>query len=536
MAGSGPDIGSYSPLTGFVFIFNLIVGAGALTIPRAFAQVGLVYGSVALATLAVTSYVTATFMVEAIAGVNALRRRERHVRATAAGSAADNTGDSDVEDQDDDDDRMQTEFMPLMADDKLEKRLRVKSPDVLFKFDLSKKMELAQMAETLFSRNGNIAFYACVIVYLFGDLAIYAVAVPKSMREIVCPRPSPTASRWRCSEHLDSSQLYKLFVVAFGLLLSPFAFGHVSKTRTLQFVTTVVRHVSFGLMILLALVGIARGEGRSFDDVLSYERPENISTFFGVCIYSFMCHHSIPGFIAPITNKARVGFVLASAFAAVLCVYVVLSYSATFRFQPDEIDDVYTLNFKSYPIRAVAYFLSLFPVCTLSANFPVITITLRENLRTLAQSVSGSGDEHDEAAAAASHGDSGESESEAGGVLAFVARHMYALIAVVPPLMVAFCTEDVSMLVGFTGAYAGLGIQWVVPTCLVFCLRRRLEAERTRSLAQTDDGAVKSGALVPKNASTQNPFGSPFAHVGWLYLILVCAVASTVVITRSHFK
>lgn len=181
------------------------------------------------------------------------------------------------------------------------------------------------MAETLFSRNGNVAFYACVIVYLYGDLAIYAVgaswqtereseyvglrmqlntpsrsspcdslsitAVPKSMREIVCPRPSPTALLWRCSERLDSSQLYKLFVVAFGLLLAPFAFGHVSKTRTLQFITTVVRHVSFGLMILLAVVGIARGEGRSVDDVVSYEHPENIATFFGVCIYSFMCHH-----------------------------------------------------------------------------------------------------------------------------------------------------------------------------------------------------------------------------------------------------
>lgn len=111
------------------------------------------------------------------------------------------------------------------------------------------------------------------------------------MREIVCPRPSAGVSVWQCSEHLDSSQLYKLFVVVFGLLLGPFAFGHVSKTRALQFVTTVVRHVSFGLMILLALVGIARGQGRTVEDVLSYERPENITTFFGVCIYSFMCHH-----------------------------------------------------------------------------------------------------------------------------------------------------------------------------------------------------------------------------------------------------
>jgi hypothetical protein len=87
-----------------------------------------------------------------------------------------------------------------------------------------------------------------------------------------------------------------------------------------------------------------------------------------------------------------------------------------------------------------------------SANFPVITITLRENLRTLAHSLAGSSDEdplhsheHD--------------EEQSGGILAFVVRHMYALIAIVPPLVVAFFTEDVSMLVGFTGAYAGLGIQ-----------------------------------------------------------------------------
>lgn len=83
-----------------------------------------------------------------------------------------------------------------------------------------------------------------------------------------------------------------------------------------------------------------------------------------------MCVYSIPGFIAPITNKSKVGFVMACAFVvrynvasirlwmnnggcaltdpicwyrvpklqAVLCVYFVLSYSATFRFQPDEID------------------------------------------------------------------------------------------------------------------------------------------------------------------------------------------------------
>jgi hypothetical protein len=111
------------------------------------------------------------------------------------------------------------------------------------------------------------------------------------MREILCPRPAPDVAQWQCTERLNSSDLYRLLVVIFGLLLGPFAFGQVQKTRTLQLVTTVIRHASFGLMIVLAIVGIARGKGRSMSEVLAYEKPANIATFFGVCIYSFMCHH-----------------------------------------------------------------------------------------------------------------------------------------------------------------------------------------------------------------------------------------------------
>jgi hypothetical protein len=36
-------------------------------------------------------------------------------------------------------------------------------------------MELAQMATLLYGRKELVAFYLCVIVYLYGDLAIYAV-------------------------------------------------------------------------------------------------------------------------------------------------------------------------------------------------------------------------------------------------------------------------------------------------------------------------------------------------------------------------
>eukprot|EP00644_Phytophthora_capsici_P006042 jgi/Phyca11/539156/estExt2_Genewise1Plus.C_PHYCAscaffold_21068 len=504
MAGGGPSIGSYSPLTGFVFIFNLIVGAGALTIPHAFANVGLIYGAIALSILASVSYVTATFMIEAIAGVNALKRRARELGLDATNGDEKRPLD-ELSDSDDGD--AHTEFVPLMVanekQDVLERKLRAKTSELRFHFDLSKKMELAEMAELLFNSRGIVAFYACITVYLYGDLAIYAVAVPKSLREIICPRPSADAIVWECSDKFNSSDLYRLFVVLFGLLLGPFTFGHVHKTRTLQLVSTVIRHASFGLMIVLAIIGIARGHGRSVTDVVSYEKPANIATFFGVCIYSFMCHHSVPGLVAPITDKSKVGMVLASAFMAVLSVYFVLCASATFRFKPEDVEDVYTLNFKDYPVQAFGYFLSLFPVFTLSASFPLICITLRENIRHLASRVSDPMPPSDAA-------------TPSRGLFGFLETNMYALVALLPPLVVAFFTEDVSMLVGFTGAYAGLGIQWIVPTFLVFCLRRRL--------------AVEWKQMHPM----ENRFASPFAHQVWLYMVLAFSLVSVVLITITH--
>ncbi|KAJ8561671.1 hypothetical protein ON010_g8012 [Phytophthora cinnamomi] len=331
-------------------------------------------------------------MIEAIAGVNALKRRARELGLHAS-NGDEKRPVEEFSDSDDDDDDAHTEFVPLMVanekQDALEKKLRAKTHEARFHFDLSKKvraerererervgcekdlaadssdlqMELAEMAELLFSHRGIVAFYACITVYLYGDLAIYAVAVPKSLREIICPRPSADAVVWECSDKFNSSDLYRLFVVLFGLLLGPFTFGHVHKTRTLQLVSTVIRHASFGLMIVLAIIGIARGHGRSVADVVSYEKPANVATFFGVCIYSFMCHHryaaltanhtrelkianrpalrvcgSVPGLVAPITDKSKVGVVLASAFMAVLSVYFVLCASATFRFLPEDVE------------------------------------------------------------------------------------------------------------------------------------------------------------------------------------------------------
>ena len=73
MAGGANDDGSmYSSSMATVFIFNLIVGAGALTIPHAFARVGVYLGTACLIWLGYLSYVSATFVAESMACANAM--------------------------------------------------------------------------------------------------------------------------------------------------------------------------------------------------------------------------------------------------------------------------------------------------------------------------------------------------------------------------------------------------------------------------------------------------------------------------------
>lgn len=336
----------YSASKGFVFIFNLIVGAGALNIPQAFNRAGLILGVIVLSILAFTSYVTATFMVELMAGVNTLilKRKSKEILVSPSGASSELTEKS-------------MESVGLLELDQVS--------TVQSEFRIAQKIEMAQMAEELLSTGGLIMFYLCVIIYLYGDLAIYATAVPKSLREITCPSSANKTQPWDCRGGFNSTQVYRMYVIVFAACLGPFVFGNLQKTQLMQILTTAMRHVSFLLMILISIGGIVHGSGRKFSQVVEYENPAAIPTLFGVCIYSFMCHHSLPGLITPIHNKDKVGRVLLSSVAVVLGVYLMLCTTASFRFKPSEIQDVYTLNFKSFDVRLIAMFLGLFPVFTL---------------------------------------------------------------------------------------------------------------------------------------------------------------------------
>ena len=201
------------------------------------------------------------------------------------------------------------------------------------------------------------------------------------------------------------------------------------------------------MMIVIALIEIFQGNKTTPKSFNFKELPD----LFGVCIYSFMCQHSLPGMITPMKSKKYVYPMLAADYGLIFIFYSVMCYTAVFRFG-GELQDIYTLNFldNSRVWRPLAYYLALFPVFTLSTNFPIISVTLRENLKVLGKMFTRGKEYH-----------------------FIVDRIVFPLLAVVPPVAIAFATTNVEALVSWTGSLPGVGVQYVIPVALVYCARRK---------------------------------------------------------------
>lgn len=208
-----------------------------------------------------------------------------------------------------------------------------------------------------------------------------------------------------------------------------------------------------------------------------------------------MCHHSLPALVAPIANKSTLNRSLSLDYILISIFYLLLALTGAFAFK--HLDDLYTLDFgprssgdcskpENIFMLLIEYFLALFPVFTLSTSFPIIAITLRNNLQSLFL-------------------------SDNSTYNLCIRRIIFPLMAILPPYLIALMTKDLSMLVGVTGSYAGAGIQYLIPTFLVFTARQK--TFRT----------IGTGVV--------NNFASPFRSNYWLVFVVIWTVTCTALVS-----
>lgn len=342
----------------------------------------------------------------------------------------------------------------------------------------------------------------------------------------------------------------------------PFLFLNVTRSRWLQIATIFLRWIGFLLMILISLHRIfVLHHQTSFSLNKTYENlnpnlqtlnnygsiiPDppvlcwsKIFNLFGISVYVFMCHHSLPGLVTAIENKSNL--LIRVFLPTYLCVFflnICLSVTTIFAF--NEVEDLITLNFIPNDrcvdvcflvvlAKFIGYFLSLFPVLILVSTFPIVETTLLNNIRLLFLFFS------------FFQGDRGQS----------ILKYILPVTVILPPFLISMFTSNIGFLVGFTGAVFGSGIQYIIPAVLVYKCRKTVN-ELVRSNFDDFEGSIGSNMLtdltedgqsvdsmhtstmgstdlIYKNKSNVQIFGlslhaSPFQHVFWIVIILIWSI------------
>ncbi|VDM51073.1 unnamed protein product [Toxocara canis] len=346
-------------------------------------------------------------------------------------------------------------------------------------YAITKRVEVSTMAGLFMGKYGVLCLNSVVTVYLFGDLAVYTAAVPKSIMNVICQSVNASTEHGAkaCYDGwpvwLQRITVYRLAICAFVCFVTPMVLIGVHRTKYLQLSTSACRWTAFALMIVLACIQLVREGSPDPPQVFNIH---GFGSLFGTTVYAFMCHHSLPSLITPMKSKRHVFFYLILVYALVLTFYLALAISGTFSFE--HIFDVYSLNFLHNKTDAIQelfinYFLALFPVFTLTSNYPIVACTLVNNLTVLVDLVV----ELRIRSANHSIDEEAHSEDETFAIdstsrLGRLRHHTIALVVVASATLIAVFTDNVLVLTSITGSYPGVGVQYIIPSLIAIYGRR----------------------------------------------------------------
>ncbi|KAL3694962.1 hypothetical protein R1sor_008613 [Riccia sorocarpa] len=468
---SSDSSSQFGPVTAFIYLFNFVVGTGVLALPSVLISGGWLLGGIFITIVAFLSYMSLTFVVESMAATNALIFLEREPKKAQFGNTSVNA--------------IQISQVNDVKQPLLDSSTSVADCDI---FAINERTELSEMASRYYNRTGLVLFFSLLIVYMYGDGVIASTVIVRSLVTFIFGEDEPA---W-----------------AFGLLLSiffifilPFCFFDFQKTKGLQMVTMVIRNASLVTIIFLAFRAALQK-----DQLVKQVRLTNfgaLPNLFGGAVYSFMCHQSLPGIITPIANKKNIMKLTGAVFGFIYIIYMILFIGCLLAFGADVRDPV-TFNFPPQVYGFIGDALFLFPVFTLSSSFPMILITLRNNLDILFQ---------------LTYGGSKSSQAEKGD-LAKQRQIILTLISVVPPVVCAFLAQhfglSVDSLVGTSGAFAGCIVMFFIPASFVY-LSRKVVKE-----------TIENSKAPMKYYSTENAYSSPFKGTKWVVALMGWTVVAMV--------
>ena len=226
---------------------------------------------------------------------------------------------------------------------------------------------------------------------------------------------------------------------------------------------------------------------------------KSLPVLYGSIIYTYKIQEYIPGLVAPMSSKRGLYRIIFIDFVGALFLQLLMIYVTLFAFPGDQIEVLNILTFfkpeasDSFDWRlAMGSVLVLLPILTLCSAFPVTAIILRKNIK-----------------AATLFTIKGITKKDV-KIPVVVDRLLFPLLAIVPPLVISYATQNIELIGSITGAFPGIFIQCVMPAAFVLAARYRIK----KALGVYD-----------------NPYKAPLSNIVFIIVILGWSLISVVMMS-----
>ena len=241
------------------------------------------------------------------------------------------------------------------------------------------------MTQMFFTKKLSRVFFISIIIYLYGDIVIYNTMMAKSLREMVCTLEHCNVTdldNYQCweSSTLSRHTVYQLCVLLFVIILTPLIYAGIKKNQGIQIVTIILRWIAFTSMIGITIRIFALGKNEGHPSAANFT---DMPKLFGICVYAFMCHHSLPSMITPMRNKKNLIAYVAGNYSILILIYILVALTGIFAFA--KLEDVYTLNFQHFRY-ALFFILFLFLLSFTHHHFFCSKVAMVAQAMTILQS------------------------------------------------------------------------------------------------------------------------------------------------------
>lgn len=493
-----------SPCTSVIFMLNSLTGLSLLTMPYGFVNCGLVLGALIVFVCMVISYVTATFMVEALTIANALSYE------AAEQQALENEG---------------PDFRQTLHKEKLDAPLiqhantiqafqdENRIVNASHEFKIRERVELGPMGEQVLhtgkrAKATATAIYIMILSFTYGTATALVVTVNQSLSATVA-----SALELAGSTAPSENILYHACLVVSFVITLPLCFANLQNTKKVTMVVMVFRFTAIAILVLVGSIkSMERMQIEGVDAVVKnipLWKPDGFVGVFGNAIFLFGLHHYMPSMISPLEPQHRAPCVIMSAFLCcflllfAICLTALTAWSAETEMQCSarpgghfcKIQPLYNLNFGplSWGGGSVALFLLSYPAMAIS-SIPIAAITTRNTMGKWLNIPPPDPD------------------------APYTATNIALTLAVVvPPFVVASLTQNVQVVIQYVGGYAGLSVSYVCPLILLVRCRQALRLDQ------------------PDFASINRPLKSPFGNQCGYTIVVICYVFALVMVTKKLF-